>query len=57
MATPHVAGVAAIYLAKTPTASPDKVRQAVLSVAAVGKISDTRGTPNLLLQVKSKQKK
>lgn len=33
MASPHVAGVAALYLAQYPTASPDQVASALLSAA------------------------
>lgn len=51
MASPHVAGVAALYLAANPTATPAQVTAALLGSAAVGKISDVQGSPNKLAQV------
>ena len=51
MATPHVAGAAAMYLSKNPNAAPAEVKKAILDSAAVDKISDIKGSPNLLLNV------
>ena len=51
MAAPHVAGVAALYLDQTPSASPSQVESAIESAAVSGKLSNIRtGSPNLLLQ-------
>ncbi len=50
MASPHVAGVAALYLQDNPSASPAAVNAAVVGNAVSGKISDLVGSPNLLLQ-------
>lgn len=50
MASPHVAGVAALALQSNPSASPAQVENIIESAAAVGKISDVRGSPNLLVQ-------
>ncbi|TQV77160.1 S8 family peptidase [Aliikangiella marina] len=50
MASPHVAGVAALYLAANPSASPAQVKNAIESTASTGKISSVgSGSPNLLL--------
>jgi hypothetical protein len=54
MATPHVAGVAALLLQATPTATPDQVRAAIVTRAVPGVLGDILteyGDPNLLLQV------
>ncbi|GAA4692928.1 S8 family peptidase [Streptomyces youssoufiensis] len=54
MATPHVAGAAAIYGALHPTASPAQVAKAVLDGATNGVvINPGPGTPNKLLRVVS----
>jgi serine protease len=50
MASPHVAGVAALYLQSNPSASASAVNAAVIGNAVSGKISNTNGSPNLLLQ-------
>ncbi len=51
MATPHVAGAAALVLEGTPGASPAAVADALVSSAATGKLSGIgSGSPNLLLQ-------
>jgi aqualysin 1 len=50
MATPHVAGVAALYLQSNPSASPSAVRNAIVSSATPGVLSGVgSGSPNLLL--------
>jgi uncharacterized protein (TIGR03437 family) len=50
MATPHVAGVSALYLAGNPTATPAAVASALTSNATSGVVkSPGSGTPNLLL--------
>lgn len=51
MAAPHVAGVVALYLDQTPSASPAQVETAVESAAVSGRLSSLgNGSPNLLLQ-------
>ena len=49
MASPHIAGVAALYLAVNPGATPSQVNSAVINAASTNKISDVRGSPNRLL--------
>jgi subtilisin family serine protease len=50
MATPHVAGAAALYLQANPAATPSQVRAALTSNATANAISALKaGTPNLLL--------
>jgi subtilisin family serine protease len=50
MASPHVAGAAALYLETDPTASPAAVAQAILGLATPGKVTSIgAGSPNLLL--------
>jgi len=50
MATPHVAGVAALYLEQHPGASPAEVSQAIKSTATAGVVQSAgTGSPNLLL--------
>jgi subtilisin family serine protease len=50
MASPHVAGVAALYLQGNPSASPATVRSAIVTSATSGVISNVgSGSPNLLL--------
>ncbi|HEY9031410.1 MAG TPA: S8 family peptidase [Kangiella sp.] len=50
MASPHVAGVAALYLADNPTATPSQVDTAITDAATPGVVSDAKsGSPNLLL--------
>lgn len=51
MASPHVAGAAALYLGLNPSATPATVAGAIAAAAAPGKITNaTTGTPNKLLQ-------
>lgn len=49
MASPHVAGVAALYLQGNPSASPSTVTNALLSNATTNVISSVNGSPNRLL--------
>ncbi|MDP1721386.1 MAG: S8 family peptidase [Candidatus Nanopelagicaceae bacterium] len=50
MATPHVTGVAALLLSRTPTLTPSAVASAIASSATVGVIADVGPrSPNLLL--------
>ncbi|GAB2760916.1 S8 family peptidase [Streptomyces bullii] len=52
MASPHVAGVAALYLADHPKAAPAQVAKALVQGAVSGKISGRGlGSPNRLVQV------
>jgi subtilisin family serine protease len=51
MATPHAAGVAALYLEKHPAASPGTVRNALVAAAVANKVTGAgTGSPNVLLQ-------
>ncbi len=50
MATPHVAGAAALYLANNPGATPQQVRDALVAAGTPGKITNPgTGSPNVLL--------
>ena len=50
MATPHVAGVAALYLQGNPSASPSTVADAIVSTSTTGVVSNPgSGSPNRLL--------
>lgn len=50
MASPHVAGAAALYLAANPSASPATVRNALYSKATTNRLSSIgTGSPNRLL--------
>ncbi|MGY6519331.1 MAG: S8 family peptidase [Lysobacteraceae bacterium] len=50
MAAPHVAGVAALYLANNPGATPAQVEQAIYGNASTGKLSSIgSGSPNRML--------
>ncbi|WP_369216526.1 S8 family peptidase [Streptomyces flavofungini] len=50
MASPHVAGAAALLLAANPTWSPAQVRDKLVADATSGKVTDPRtGSPNKLL--------
>ncbi|MFF7260019.1 S8 family peptidase [Streptomyces sp. NPDC008159] len=52
MATPHVAGAAAVYLAGHPSATPAQVATALTGGAVTGKVtSPGTGSPNSLLQI------
>ena len=53
MASPHVAGVAALALQQNPTASPEAVSALIASTAAVNRLASASvgaGSPNLLVQ-------
>lgn len=50
MASPHVAGAAALYLEDNPSASPSQVTSAILGNATTGRLSGIgTGSPNRLL--------
>ena len=50
MASPHVAGVAALYLSKHPGATTTQVRDAIVNNATPGKVTNPgTGSPNKLL--------
>ncbi|MDF2271815.1 S8 family peptidase [Streptomyces coacervatus] len=52
MATPHVTGTAALYLADHPRATPAQVSKALVKLAVSGKVSGRGlGSPDELLQV------
>lgn len=48
MAAPHVAGIAALYLADNPQATPTEVENAIVNNASSGKLTGLNGSPNLL---------
>ncbi|GAA4439956.1 serine protease [Actinokineospora soli] len=51
MASPHVAGVAALYLAANPSATPSQVHSAIVNGAVTNKITNPgTGSANRLLQ-------
>ncbi|GAA2974928.1 S8 family serine peptidase [Actinokineospora diospyrosa] len=53
MATPHVAGAAALYLQGHPNASPADVANALISMSTPNKVTDAgSGSPNKLLYTK-----
>jgi MYXO-CTERM domain-containing protein len=49
MASPHVAGAAALFVAQTPSATPAQVAMGLLASATPNKLSGLLGSPNLLL--------
>jgi len=49
MASPHVAGVVALYLESYPSASPKKIIDKINSVGTKGAISNSKGSPNVLV--------
>jgi subtilisin family serine protease len=49
MASPHVAGVAALYLTVNPEAAPDEVTRAILDNAVTDVIDNPDGSPNRML--------
>lgn len=50
MASPHVAGVAALVLESNPKATPETVKHKIAGMAVSDRIKDPQGAPNLLLQ-------
>ena len=50
MASPHVAGVAALVLQASPSSTPAQVTTKIKNLGVSGKISGVQGSPNLLLQ-------
>jgi len=49
MASPHVAGVAALYRGQNPSWTPAQVASALLANASNGRVADPMGSPNKLL--------
>jgi Subtilase family len=50
MASPHVAGVAALYRQQNPSATPQQVRDALVNGGTAGVVTDAKvGSPNVLL--------
>ena len=49
MATPHVAGAAALYLHANPNSTNQQVRDALVTNSTPNKITDVQGSPNRLL--------
>ena len=49
MATPHTAGVAALYLQGSPAASPSTVRTALYNASTKNVVGSASGSPNALL--------
>ncbi|GHX29476.1 alkaline serine exoprotease A precursor [Vibrio cholerae] len=49
IASPHVAGVAALYLQENKNLSPNQIKTLLSDRSTKGKVSDTQGTPNKLL--------
>jgi len=49
MATPHVAGVAALFLETNPSASPATVAAAIINNSTPNKVTNAAGSPNRLL--------
>lgn len=50
MASPHVAGAAALYLAQNPSATPEQVRDALVSAGTPDVVGNAgNGSPNVLL--------
>lgn len=49
MASPHVAGVAALYLSAHPSATPADVRSAIVGNATTGRVHDAAGTANRIV--------
>ncbi len=48
MASPHVAGIAAAVFGRYPTATQAQIQTIVIGDATVGRVSDTKGSPNRL---------
>jgi subtilisin family serine protease len=52
MASPHVAGAAALFLAVEPNATPARTTAAILNSSSRDKVPNVAGSPNLLLFTK-----
>jgi len=52
MAAPHVAGGVAVILGVEPSLNPDKIKQRLLDTAEAGALSDVRGSPNLVMNLR-----
>ena len=50
MASPHTAGVAALYLSTAPTDTPAQVRSALAAITSKGVVASANGSPANLLQ-------
>lgn len=51
MASPHVAGAAAILLSQAPTMTPSEIAASMLAASTADKVLDATGSPNQLLFV------
>ena len=49
MASPHVAGIVALFLQRYPSASPGLIINYIANSASYGRLSDLYGAPNMLL--------
>ena len=49
MASPHVAGAAALYLQGSPSASPQQVRDGLYALTTKGVVTDAQSANNHLL--------
>ncbi len=49
MASPHVAGAAALYLSVHPSASPSTVKNALLANSTYGHVKNAAGSPNRII--------
>lgn len=52
MASPHVAGAAAAYLGSHPGSTPAQVAAALVAGGVQGRVTDPKGSPNVLLQTR-----
>ncbi|HEY5937654.1 MAG TPA: S8 family serine peptidase [Kofleriaceae bacterium] len=52
MAAPHVAGAAAAYLGSHPGSTPAQVATALATGGVQGRVTDPKGSPNVLLQTR-----
>lgn len=50
MASPHVAGVAALILERLPTSNPDAIAKSMRASSSPNQILDSRGSPNFILE-------
>lgn len=51
MASPHVAGAAALLLSEDPSMTPEQVAEALISQGSSNQLTDLKGSPNLLLNI------